>query len=94
VVAVSPIVGGRAIKGPTAKMMTELGLASGAVEVAEHYRGLIDGFVLDRSDEASAAAVERLGVAVLVTGTVMQSLDDKTRLAEETLAFAGSLAAR
>ncbi len=94
VVAVSPIVGGRAIKGPTAKMMTELGLASGAVEVAEHYRGLIDGFVLDRSDEASAAAVERLGIAVLVTGTVMRSLDDKTQLAEETLAFAGSLAAR
>jgi LPPG:FO 2-phospho-L-lactate transferase len=92
VVAVSPIVGGRAIKGPTAKMMTELGLASGAAEVAEHYRGLIDGFVLDRSDAESAAAVERLGVAVLVTGTVMQSLDDKTRLAEETLAFARSLA--
>jgi LPPG:FO 2-phospho-L-lactate transferase len=93
VVAVSPIVGGRAIKGPTAKMMTELGLASGAVEVAEHYRGLIDGFVLDRSDADGAAAVERLGLAVLVTGTVMQSLDDKTRLARETLDFAKSLAA-
>jgi LPPG:FO 2-phospho-L-lactate transferase len=92
VVAVSPIVGGRAIKGPTAKMMTELGLASGAVEVAEHYRGLIDGFVLDRSDADGAAAVERLGLAVLVTGTVMQSLDDKTRLARETLDFAKSLA--
>jgi LPPG:FO 2-phospho-L-lactate transferase len=94
VVAVSPIVGGRAIKGPTAKMMTELGLASGAVEVAEHYRGLIDGFVLDRSDDDSAPAIERLGIAALVTGTVMQSLDDKTRLAGETLAFARSLAAR
>lgn len=93
VVAVSPIVAGRAIKGPTAKMMTELGLDSGAVEVARHYRGLIDGFVLDRSDAESKAVVERLGIAVLVTGTVMHSLDDKTRLAEETLGFARSLAA-
>lgn len=93
VVAVSPIVAGRAIKGPTAKMMTELGLDSGAVEVARHYRGLIDGFVLDRSDAGSKAEVERLGIAVLVTGTMMQSLDDKTRLAEETLGFARSLAA-
>jgi LPPG:FO 2-phospho-L-lactate transferase len=93
VVAVSPIVGGRAIKGPTAKMMTELGLASGAVEVAEHYRGLIDGFVLDRSDAASADAVRERGIAVLVTETVMQSLDDKTRLAREVLDFA-QIAAR
>ena len=88
VIAVSPIVGGRAIKGPTAKMMTELGLASGAVEVAEHYRGVIDGFVLDRSDAADAEAVRGLGMAVLVTETVMQSLDDKTRLAREVLDFA------
>jgi len=88
VIAVSPIVGGRAIKGPTAKMMTELGLASGAVEVAEHYRGVIDGFVLDRSDAADAEAVRALGIAVLVTETVMQSLDDKTRLAREVLDLA------
>ena len=94
VVAVSPIVGGRAIKGPTAKMMTELGLAGGAVDVAAHYRGLIDGFVLDRSDAESAPAVERLGIAALVTGTVMRSLDEKTRLAREVLGFARSLAAR
>jgi LPPG:FO 2-phospho-L-lactate transferase len=61
--------------------------------VAEHYRGLIDGFVLDRSDADSAAAVERFGIAALVTGTVMQSLDDKTRLAREVLDFARSIAA-
>ena len=90
-VAVSPIVGGRAIKGPTAKMMTELGIPSDASAVAEHYRGLIDGFILDRSDAASAAAVERLGLAVLVTGTVMQTLDDKAQLAREALDFARSI---
>ena len=94
VVAVSPIVGGRAIKGPTAKMMAELGIPSGAAEVAAHYRGLIDGFVLDRRDAGGAAAVEKLGIVPLVTGTVMQSLDDKVRLAEEVLAFTRSLARR
>jgi len=92
VVAVSPIVGGRAIKGPTAKMMAELGLPSGAVEVARHYDGLIDGFVLDSCDAESADAVKALGLAVHVTGTVMQTLNDKTRLAREVLDFAQSIA--
>jgi LPPG:FO 2-phospho-L-lactate transferase len=97
IVAVSPIVGGRAIKGPTAKMMTELGLPSGAAEVARHYQGLIDGFVLDAGDAGDADAIRRLGPDVLVTETVMQSLDDKVRLAREVLDFArilGSSAAR
>lgn len=97
IVAVSPIVGGRALKGPTAKMMTELGIPSGAAEVARHYRGLIDGFVLDAGDAADADAIRRLGPAVLVTETVMQSLDDKVRLAREVLDFArilGSSATR
>lgn len=92
VVAVSPIVGGQAIKGPTAKMMAELGLPSGAVEIARHYDGLIDGFVLDSCDAGLAAAVEALGLSVLVTGTVMKTLDDKTRLAAEVLGFAKSIA--
>ena len=92
VVAVSPIVGGKAIKGPTAKMMAELGLPTGAVEVARHYDGLIDGFVLDSCDAGSADAVKALGLAVHVTGTVMQTLDDKTRLAREVLEFARSIA--
>jgi len=93
VVAVSPIVGGKAIKGPMAKMMDELGLPTGAVEVARHYDGLIDGFVLDSCDADSADAVKALGSAVLVTGTVMQTLEDKTRLAREVLDFAQSIAA-
>lgn len=91
VVAVSPIVGGQAIKGPTAKMMAELGLPSGAVEIARHYDGLIDGIVLDSCDADLADEVKALGLAVLVTGTVMKSLDDKTRLAAEVLDFAKSI---
>jgi LPPG:FO 2-phospho-L-lactate transferase len=94
VVAVSPIVGGKAIKGPTAKMMEELGLPTDAAAVARHYDGLIDGFVLDDCDADSAAAIKALGLAVHVTGTVMRTLDDKTRLAREVLDFTRSIAPR
>ena len=93
VVAVSPIIVGSALKGPAAKMMRELHIPVTAVEVARHYtrRGLLDGFVLDRQDEAIAAEVEALGIAVHVTDTVMVTLDDRERLARETLALAARL---
>ncbi len=91
VVAVSPIVGGRAIKGPTAKMMAELGLATSATAVARHYGGLIDGFVLDAADRAAAAEIEALGTGVLVTNTVMRSLDDRIALARASLDFAATI---
>ena len=89
VVAVSPLVGGEAVKGPTAKMMEELGLAKSTTEVARHYAGLLDGFVIDTVDDGAADAVRALGIEVLVTGTVMESLDDRIALARATLAFAG-----
>src|SRR5947209_2356031 len=61
VVAVSPIIGGRAVKGPTAKMMAELGMPVSAAAVAQRYAGLLDGYVVDHSDAASAA---ELGIPV------------------------------
>ena len=88
VVAVSPIIGGRAIKGPTAKMMAELGLAVSARTVAGHYAGLLDGFVLDAADAGEAEAIE---VPCLVTPTLMTSEADKRALALEVLAFARRL---
>ena len=91
VVAVSPIIGGRAVKGPTAKMMAELGMPASANTVAEHYRGLLDGFVLD---EADAAEAEALDLPCLATRTLMASEDDKRALASEVLAFARQLAGR
>ncbi len=91
VVAVSPIVGGRALKGPTAKMMGELGMESTADAVARHYRGVIDGFVLDRADADRAEAVRALGITPLVGDTVMESLDDRMALAGAVLDFAGAL---
>jgi LPPG:FO 2-phospho-L-lactate transferase len=88
VVAVSPIVGGRAVKGPTAKMMTELGLPTTAKAAAEHYDGLLDGFVLDTADAAEAEAIDLPCVAA---PTLMTSADDKQALASAVLAFARRL---
>jgi LPPG:FO 2-phospho-L-lactate transferase len=85
VVAVSPIIGGRAVKGPTAKMMAELGVPASAKAVAEHYAGLLDGFVLDAADAAEADAIE---LPCLATRALMASEDDKRELAAEVLAFA------
>jgi LPPG:FO 2-phospho-L-lactate transferase len=88
VIAVSPIVGGRAIKGPTAKMMLELGLDQSAVSVARHYQGLIDGFVLDSVDEDARAEIKAMGMAVKITNTLMNSLEDRVSLATDVLEFA------
>ncbi len=88
VVAVSPIVGGAAIKGPAAKMMIELGFESSVTALAEHYVGSLDGLVIDQVDATSAARIESLGMRVWVTDTIMKSEDDKIRLAQEVIGFA------
>jgi LPPG:FO 2-phospho-L-lactate transferase len=91
VVAVSPIVGGRALKGPADRMLTGLGVESSAYGVAGLYRGLASAFVLDREDANQAPRVEELGMRVLVTDTVMRTVEDRERLAREVLAFARTL---
>jgi LPPG:FO 2-phospho-L-lactate transferase len=87
IVAVSPIVAGTAIKGPTAKMMTELRIPNDAIAVARHYRGLVSGFVLDTQDAALEPAVAALGIATVVTQTVMLTLGDRQQLAADVLRF-------
>jgi LPPG:FO 2-phospho-L-lactate transferase len=91
VVAVSPIVGGEAIKGPAAKIFRELGRDVSVVGVAEHYRGLVDGLVIDTVDAAARPVIEALGMRVAVTKTVMKSLDDQAALAADVLAFAAQM---
>lgn len=91
IVAVSPIVGGRAIKGPAAKMMTELGIDVSVLGVAEHYRGLIDGLVIDVLDAKLAPEINAMGIETCVTQTVMTDLDSRIALAQATLDFAGGL---
>ncbi|HXQ14462.1 MAG TPA: 2-phospho-L-lactate transferase [Caulobacteraceae bacterium] len=92
-VAISPIIGGRALKGPAAKLMAELGHKPGVVAVARHYEGLIGGLILDETDAADADAIRALGVAACVTATVMRTDDDRAALAAATLDFAASLRA-
>jgi LPPG:FO 2-phospho-L-lactate transferase len=88
IVAVSPLVGGRSLKGPTAKMMTELGLGSDALAIARFYAGLIDGLIIDQADVDQAEPIEELGIRALVAPTVMTSLHDRIALAGRTLDFA------
>jgi len=88
VIAVTPLIGGEAVKGPTAKIMAELGVPTTPAAIAQHYEGLLDGFVLDERD---ASCARELTVAVHVTDTLMRSLADRERLAREVLAFAAKL---
>jgi len=88
IIAVSPIVGGMAIKGPAAKMMGELGMPQSALAVARHYQGRIDGFVIDETDESMASDIEALGMKVLVCPTIMRSLEDRIALAKSCITFA------
>jgi len=89
VVAVSPIIAGKAVKGPAAKMMAELGLTSTASAVAAYYDDLLDGFVYDMED---AGLFDGPDVAQLCVNTWMHDQDDRVRLAREVLSFATRLA--
>jgi LPPG:FO 2-phospho-L-lactate transferase len=89
VIAVSPIIGGRAVKGPTAKMMSELGVEVSAAAVARRYQDLLDAYVLDRADAAEAT---KLAIPVTVADTLMTTLVDRENLARHVLASADALA--
>jgi LPPG:FO 2-phospho-L-lactate transferase len=88
IVAVSGIVGGRALRGPADRMLATLGHEPTALGVARIYQGVADSFVLDRVDEALVSEVEALGMRTLVTDTIMSDDAARTRLAAEVLAFA------
>ncbi len=88
VVAVSPIIGGKAVKGPTAKMMTELGIIPSAAAVAQRYADLLDGYIIDTQDAAEA---QGLSVRITLAPTLMTTLDDKIALAKTALDLADSL---
>lgn len=89
VVAVAPIIGGQAVKGPTAKMMAELGMRVDAAAVAEHYAGLLDYYLLDEQDRGEAERVRATGAVPVFARTLMQDLEGKIALARAVLAAAG-----
>lgn len=92
VIAVTPIVGGIAIKGPAAKMMAELDMPATATAVAQHYQGLINGFVLDDTDADEAEGIKTTNqIETLTTNTIMDSLSRRIELARECVAFLRSV---
>lgn len=94
VVAVSPIISGQAVKGPSAKMMTELNMPVSALAVAEYYAHWIDVFVLDETDSDLKPAIEALGLKVVLAQTLMHSEEDKQQLAQHILDFTAQYGAR
>lgn len=91
VIAVTPIIQGQAVKGPTAKIMTERGIDPSPVSIARHYAGLIDGFILDVRDAGLAADIE---APVHIVDTLMTTLADRERVARAALDFAARLGRR
>ncbi|MDB5699772.1 MAG: 2-phospho-L-lactate transferase, partial [Alphaproteobacteria bacterium] len=87
VVAISPLIGGQAVKGPTDKIMGELGMAATGSAIADHYDDIIDGLIVDIRDPPQIISVPSLRI-----DTLMQSLDDRMRVAEAALGFADTLA--
>ena len=87
VVAVSPIVGGEAIKGPAAKIMQELGAEVSALGIARWYAGLVGTLVIDRADAALAPRIEALGMKAVVTDTIMGDAAGRARLAGECISL-------
>ena len=88
VLAVSPIVGGHAIKGPAAKMLREMNYPCSAFAVANYYRDILDGFVIDHTDADQADMIAELDIAVHVTASVMKNAGDRVQLAQTVLQFA------
>ena len=91
VIAVSPIIAGRAVKGPTAKMMTELGLDPTAGTVAQRYRDLLDGYVIDHADMAEVVSID---ARVTLAQTLMTTIEDREALAKTVLDAAAVLRRR
>lgn len=95
VIVISPIVQGRALKGPTAKMMQELGLGLGTdvLAIGHLYQKIAQGIVIDSSDAAYLKPLEALGFKVLATNIVMETVADKVQLAEDVVQFSQEFSA-
>ena len=88
VIALSPLIGGKAVKGPAAKMYKELGIEPSSENIARHYGQLLNALILDFVDEGQKTGIESMGIMTLATHTLMKTLEDRRRLASEILAFA------
>ncbi len=94
VIGVSPIIGGKALKGPAAKMYAELGITPSAYSVAQQYQPFLTGFVIDDIDVDQADAIRQSGIIPLVINTIMHTPEDRNRLAHEVLDFTHDIQVR
>jgi LPPG:FO 2-phospho-L-lactate transferase len=85
VIAVSPIIQGKTVRGPAARMFSELGIEPSALAVAEHYQDILSGFVLDDLDAGIEPQIHAIHITTLATNTVMITLEDRRRLAQVVL---------
>lgn len=90
VFAISPIIGGRAVKGPAAKMYSELGIEPSAFAVADQYKGLATSFILDKVDAQFQKQIRDIKMQPFITEILMQNTEDRIRLAQDVLDFIGS----
>jgi LPPG:FO 2-phospho-L-lactate transferase len=91
VIAVSPIIQGKALKGPAAKMFFELGIEPSAEAVVDHYRGLIRGFVFDQVDFNLKSKIDQTGIISFATDTILRDKSVKARLADEIIKFSKTI---
>lgn len=91
VIAISPIIAGKALKGPAAKMYADRGIDPSAYAIAKHYQGLITGLMIDKSDASQKGWIDQCGIILKVTDIVMRDQKDRIRLAKETVLFATQL---
>lgn len=90
-VAISPLIGGKAVKGPLAKMYHELDIEPSCKAIAQHYRGVINGLIIDNSDMQEKEEIEAFGIITKTTNVLMKNINNEKRLAIETLEFGKSL---
>ena len=86
-IAISPIVGDDSLKGPTSKLMKEMGVEVSSLSIAKHYKGLIDGIVIDHEDEKEAQKIREMGIEVKLSKIIVETEEEKMRLAKESLEF-------
>ena len=91
IVAVSPIIDGKAVKGPAAKMYKELGIEPSALAVARHYEGLLDGFIFDKVDAKLEPEIRDLGMKTILIDSLMKDIKGRQRVAKDVLKFIHTL---
>ena len=90
--AISPIVGHDSVKGPTSKLMNEMGIEVSSVSIAKHYRGLIDGIIIDESDKEQEDKIKQMGIKVKLSKIIVENKEEKIRLAKESIEFIQEIA--